>query len=149
MADVLTIGSEQLAPLSSFFVNGAVVTGKYYALPPLGEPPEAGPPMTEEYRVSFPGRKNTGTVRSSAHLSLPIWVDFVLINTLASVGAAKKSFLAGLKVLDRYPITLPDGDSYSGCKLMQDPPRPARVNIASGYVALIYHSVCFEALSDD
>lgn len=147
MADTFEANDEVFKPLSSFFVANAVVTGLYYALPPLGEPPEAGEPFFEDYRVSFPGRPFVGKVRSGEILT-PIWADIILISALANLGATKKTLLRDLKQLARYTVTLPDGDSYDGCAIWDRLPRPTRTTIAPGFIALTYHSVCWESNSD-
>jgi len=150
MSDVISIGAGSggsYGPLSGYFVSNAVVAGIYYALPPLGNAPEAGDPIYDESRINIPGRDNTGMVRSG-FVRQYIWADMVLIYSLASMGANKKNFLAGLRQLARYTITLPDGDSYNGCRLIQPCSRATRENIASGFVAVTFHDMCFESLSD-
>lgn len=147
MGTTISINGTAYKGLDEFFVAGAVVAGIYYALPPLGNAPEAGQPRYDESRVNIPGRDWTAIVRSGK-VALPIWADMVLIDTLANMGAKVKTFLAGLTQLARYTIILPDTSTYLGCRLMQQAPRPVRENISAGYVAVTYHNLCFEQLSD-
>ncbi len=147
MADTFVANGNTFNALSTFFAANAVVAGLYYALPPLGEPPTAGEPIYDESHVSFPGRDFVGIVRSGRS-TRRIWADLVIINSLSASGAVRKTLLESLKQLARYTVTLPNGDSYDGCRLMAELGPPTVMNIASGYIAICYHSVCFESLSD-
>lgn len=143
MADQITIASYSYLPLSSYLGAGV---GIYYALPPIGEPPRAGAGIYDESRVNIPGRDNTAIVRSG-FIYLPVWADMVIVNSLAASGAACKTFLAGLKQLARYNVTLPNGDSYDGCRLMRDVPRPEVQTVKVDLIAITYR-LYFEQLSD-
>lgn len=147
-AGQLTIDGTSYNPLASYTGAGVVATaGVYFAMPPLGILPQAGDEEYEEFQVGFIGVEGTGT-RRSRFMRLPIWLDLVIVNTVAGAGSVRKSLLssAKLKKQNRYTITLPETDSYPGCKCIGLRGIPTQETLGKDYIGIIL-PLAFEQLS--
>lgn len=146
MPDLLAINGYSYPSLATLCVAGVPTAGIYYDVPDSGVEPEAGAPNYRESKVQISGRDSTVVVRSGFSDLQLMPVNLVLVATLANLGSAKKSLLAGFMQLARYTVTMPDGDSYDGCGCRGLVSTPSRVSLSGGLIALTL-PLAFEQLS--
>lgn len=98
--------------------SGEPSDGTYYAVPPWAERPRAGFKTYQELPISFPGVDGVALKRMGFR-------GLVLTCTLIAIGsnesavgtriAAVRTLTSGLA---RYTVTMPEGTSFQGCKLV-------------------------------
>ena len=138
---VLVINSSNFAPFSEAFNAGTAVPGVYYAVPPFGAPPREGAPEYEEIAVKFPGVPGVAFKRLAPFGPRPIKVELVFFGPKSLVETNRAALQDSFSQLARYTISLPDGPTRNGCRMVQGSGLATSQQAIAGYVALI---VAFE-----
>ena len=93
--------------------------GQYYAIPPWGKPPTETAFQYQEQHITFPGVLNAMGTKRIAFGPRTISCELIIVgNSKASAAGSAATLMAAMNQLQRYTITLPDGISRPGCKLL-------------------------------
>ena len=138
---ILVINGRSFSPFSEAFNNGQALPGVYYAVPPFGSPPREGAPEYEEIAVKFPGVPGVAFKRLAPFGPRPIKVELIFFGSKASNESDRAGLQDSFSQLQRYTISLPDGPTRNGCRMVQGSGLATSQQAIAGYVALI---VAFE-----
>lgn len=120
MANLVAAGVN-FADITTGFGGGSLAANRYWALNAIGQPPVDFEPQYDDRQVVFPNVDGVGEIRFGFRGRL-IAATLVYVGTAANCNAQRKADLDAFKVHPRYTVSLPNGNSFDGCKLISSAP---------------------------
>jgi|SRR5579862_1976397 len=107
--------------IDAFNNNVGPVSDVYYCLPSAddlsGNPPYSTNRNYQETKIWIPGVPGVATKRRYPFGIKGIYADLLFIGTKAQAETLRENFMTLCEALNRYTITMPDGQIFNGCKL--------------------------------